>query len=333
LTHALSGALLACATAARISRPDQLPLRTRILAGFTAAAVPDIDFALRVFGILRYLNEHQGLTHSLVMLPLWAWLLAWLFSRISKGRYRWQAFYGICAGSIAIHIGADLITAYGTKLLAPLSDRRFSLALSFVIDPYFSTIIILGLLGAGLSPQRRLIPIAAFAILAAYIGFQAELRQRALDAARFHALGSSMPAAPIHALPQPFSPFKWMLLIETKEGYDVATIDLLTQRSSGNPDSQASAAWTSYHLFGDTPEQTALARTAWKHPALAPFREFAVFPALDSIESGPNQTCAWFVDLRFLLPGSAPSFRYGLCRDTGGNHWRLERKPGAYWID
>ena len=44
LTHALSGALLARATAPAVPRPDQLNLRLRMTTGFLSAAFPDSDF-------------------------------------------------------------------------------------------------------------------------------------------------------------------------------------------------------------------------------------------------------------------------------------------------
>lgn len=87
-THALSGALLTRAAARHStespSGQPELPLRLQILTGFAAAAFPDIDLVLRLIDTLTYLNWHQGPTHSIILLPLWAWLLAWLFSRLTR---------------------------------------------------------------------------------------------------------------------------------------------------------------------------------------------------------------------------------------------------------
>ncbi len=80
LTHSLSGALLVYVARPSLSKPNELPLRTRMTAGFVAATFPDSDFALRLINTLTYLNWHQGPTHSLLMLPIWAFLLAHLFS-------------------------------------------------------------------------------------------------------------------------------------------------------------------------------------------------------------------------------------------------------------
>ena len=75
LTHALSGALLARATEPKRPRPDQLPRRTRMWIGFIAAAFPDSDFVTRFIDPLTYLTTHRGITHSVIMLPLWSLLL------------------------------------------------------------------------------------------------------------------------------------------------------------------------------------------------------------------------------------------------------------------
>ena len=105
LTHALSGALLARATAPSVQSSEQaLPLRTRVFVGFVAATFPDLDLVLRLIDTLTYLNWHQGPTHSLVMLPVWAFLLSYLFSSLLRKQYSWKAFYWpVCMG-IAIHM-------------------------------------------------------------------------------------------------------------------------------------------------------------------------------------------------------------------------------------
>ena len=46
LTHALSGALLARATAPQQADDKTLPLGRRLFVGFLAAAAPDLDFVI-----------------------------------------------------------------------------------------------------------------------------------------------------------------------------------------------------------------------------------------------------------------------------------------------
>lgn len=347
LTHALSGALLARATAPSKPSPHALPPNARMAAGFAAAAFPDCDFALRLIDTLAYLNWHQGPTHSLVLLPVWALMLAHLFSWATRRRYPWQAFLGAASLGIAIHIAGDLFTAYGTMLLAPLSYRRFSLPLTFVIDPYFTAIIAAGLAAAIVLPQRPRPAVIALIVLACYVGFQGALHHRAVKVGEVYAATHGLPGAGVHALPQPLTPFNWKIIVEHDDGYYEALVNLWRTRSPAPPGPESgmlqriaagyqpvsAAAWTRHGRFGETPSQQALAREAWSQEVFADYRRFAKFPALERIEPAGDRVCVWFLDLRFTLPSLPPSFRYGLCRTGAADSWRSERVRGSFWID
>lgn len=81
LTHVLSGVLLAKATAPARPARGSPSLGQRMLASAIATGVvPDLDFVVTYFSPLSYLFYHRGVTHSFVMLPLWAVLLGALWS-------------------------------------------------------------------------------------------------------------------------------------------------------------------------------------------------------------------------------------------------------------
>ena len=327
------------------ARPDALSRRARLAAGAAAAAFPDIDFALRAIDTLTYLNLHQGVTHSLILLPAWALALAWLFAMLSRQRYRWSAFYGIAAMGLAIHIGGDLVTAYGTQVLAPFSDVRFSWPLVFVIDPYVTAILIAGLVAARLWPARRLAPVA-FLVLAGYLVLQAVLQQRAIDTGADYARAQRLDAAVSHALPQPLSPFHWLIIVQHGDSYYETRVNLAGGHRDSAPATAgffaqlvagyqpvAAATWTRHTRFGEHPADMALARPAFEHEALADFRRFARFLVLDHVETHPDRACVWYTDLRFGIPGLPPSFRYGLCRSGSDSGWQLVRWRGSFYID
>ena len=127
LTHALSGALLAKAVAPSHIRPGSPGLGQRMLASTVATGVvPDLDFVVTWISPLSYLFHHRGVTHSLVMLPLWAVLLGALWSWLHARNLRlWRDYAGIFAMGIALHIAGDVITSYGTQVFAPLSNVRY----------------------------------------------------------------------------------------------------------------------------------------------------------------------------------------------------------------
>src|SRR5262249_8365664 len=136
LTHALSGALLARATARKDAPPRSIP--RRIATGFFACAAPDLDFVIGAFGPVAYVLNHRGVTHSLILLPVWAWLVAWVLAKVLREPGGWRALYGVCAMSIAAHIAGDWITSFGTMVFAPFSDYRAALGTTFIIDLWFS---------------------------------------------------------------------------------------------------------------------------------------------------------------------------------------------------
>ena len=108
-----------------------------------AAEFPDIDIALAPLGHETFFRWHRTFTHSAVLLPFWAVLLAWAFWEIS-GRKNFRLMFGGAAG-IASHLGMDWATNYGTELFWPLSDARLALSWVFIVDVY-----VWGLLGTGL---------------------------------------------------------------------------------------------------------------------------------------------------------------------------------------
>lgn len=111
-------------------------------AGFLACAAPDLDFVISFLGPVEYLLNHRGVTHSILLLPAWALLYSWVLSKLLRDPGGWRALYGVTALALAAHIVGDLITSFGTIVLAPLSDWRAAIGTTFIIDLWFSGIIV-----------------------------------------------------------------------------------------------------------------------------------------------------------------------------------------------
>jgi inner membrane protein len=335
LTHALSGALLARATAPR-DAPRQ-DVRRRVAAGFLACAAPDLDVVFALFGQVEYLTNHRGITHSLLLLPLWALLLSWLLAKILREPRGWRALYGVSALAIGTHIAGDVITTFGTMVLAPWSDWRAAFGTTFIIDLWFTGIIVAGLAASFVWRNRRLPAAAATAVLLAYVGAQALLKGKAEEFGAQYAASLGLARAQVAVHPQPISPLNWMVFVSDDAAHRYTRVNLLREKPLPETSDLGffarvaavyrplnSARWETRPRFGATPEEQALARDAWGSPALAFFRWFAAQPAFDGVT--PGSTCVWFVDLRFATPGrDAMPFRYGACRDAG-QAWRAYRR-------
>jgi inner membrane protein len=335
LTHALSGALLARATAPAQVDEKTLPLGRRLLVGFFAAAAPDLDFVIGYVGPVEYILHHRGVTHSLILLPLWAFLLARLGAAIWRDR-PWQAYFGIIAMALGLHIAGDWITSFGTMVFAPFSDMRVGIGTTFIIDLWFTGIILAGLIAAAVWRRSPVPAVAGLAALCGYVAFQGLMHQRAVEWGEAYARNSGLKRAEVSAQPRPVSPFNWMIIVKNGEDVRYSLVNLV-RREARRPAADAGfierldsiylplgqAQWVHATLFGASDTERAIAREAWGQPQFAFYRWFADHPVLLRVDAGNPSTCAWFQDLRFFTPGRESwPFRYGMCRE-GGGRWEL----------
>jgi inner membrane protein len=325
LTHALSGALLARATAPKHAAPRAIP--RRMAAGFFACAAPDLDFVVSFAGPMDYLLHHRGVTHSILLLPLWAFVVAWVLAKVLRAPGGWRELYGVSALGIGAHIAGDVITSFGTIVFAPLSLWRAGIGTTFIIDLWFTGVILAGLVASSVVRRSRAPAVLASLVLAGYVGFQYVQKEKALDFGRQYAAERGLSGARVEAHPRPVSPFNWTVFVSDDEVHRFAHINLVrdTVKSYREGDGfiaridapyrpPAQALWDTRPRYGD-----AQSREAWNAEALRVFRWFADQPAFDGQAGG----CYFFTDLRFLAPGRGDTpFRYGVCRESGT--WRLE---------
>ena len=322
---------MARATASAEAPPRSIP--RRVAAGFFAAAAPDLDFVIGFLGPVEYLATHRGVTHSLVLLPVWALLLSWVLAKLLREPGGWRALYGVTALALCVHIAGDLITSFGTMILAPLSDWRAAIGTTFIIDLWFSGIILAGLIASAIFYKSKIPAVAASVVLAGYVGLQYVQKQRALDLGEQYAASLGLKDAEVAVHPRPVSPFNWTVFVSDEEAHRFAHVNFVRSEprryqpgagfiaridSAYMPVEQV--IWVRRARYGEADQ--ALIREAWNSEPLTVYRWFADLPAFDGLSAG--STCVWFVDLRFLTPGRDwMPFRWGACRSQAGAPWRL----------
>ncbi len=341
VTHSLLGALVVRSVfPARLSKRP-LNNRQRMLIGGVAGAFPDIDYVMSWVDPMVYLTLwHRSVTHSLVLLPLWAVMIGVIMAFGFRRRSEWR-FIGLLAGvSLLSHILSDLITVYGTQILAPLSGWRASIGTTFVIDPWFSLIVLIGCIAGWRNGGGRL-PQLGLATLVVFVAMQGVLKAQAIFVARAYADTESLAAEIVTAFPQPLSPFNWKLLIKAGQHYHVSYLNLAGGYAVDSTKSgfwaelrrtyrgQKSLAWERHARYGGDPRALGGIRRLWEDPQLDHFRRFAAFPVLYRIDRTAQNTCVWFTDLRYVLPYLTPPFRYGLCRTAARPAWSLDRLMGS----
>ncbi|MDQ2070259.1 metal-dependent hydrolase [Natronospira bacteriovora] len=337
-THALSGAAIARATAPAQPAEGRFSVRERLLLGGGAALFPDIDWVIRLFADdLTYLNFHRGVTHSILMLPLWALLLGWLAARFWRGRRDWREAAFIIGLGIGIHIAGDFITNYGTHLFAPLVWYPLAFPSTFIIDPWITLTLLVGVLLAW-RWDSRLAARLGLGLAVSLVLFQGVMKLHALKLAESQA--ALRPQSPVsaHAMPQPVSPLHWRLILETETGHLEAHLGFLRGRSQG-PEADAGVLrrhwqsfrppsaleWQWYPRFGKDLEFTL---QAWKQPEFEGFREFAGLPYFWGERVIDGDRCAVFTDLRFRIEGlDRTPFRFAMCQRPDGAWYRKRIGP------
>lgn len=128
--------------------------RVAVISATLGAIFPDIDiFAGPIaHNSLALITWHRSITHSLVVLPLWAVVLAFL-TRWLAARVRWPApsmgmLIGIYAAGLASHIFLDVLTSFGTMVWSPLNYARPAWDWLFIIDLVLTSLALVPQLAA-----------------------------------------------------------------------------------------------------------------------------------------------------------------------------------------
>lgn len=293
LTHTLFAATLA-----------RTPLR-RAGAGTTAALVlasngPDIDIVSAFQGgSVSYLAVHRGASHG----PLGVLFLAFSVAVIVRLSYiglrarsaraapaSFLALLGVAALGVALHILMDLPTSYGTRLLSPFDRTWYAVDWLPIIDIYLWGILAAGLMAMRLARDSALrIAAVVLALMAGDYALRGFAHAAALSEAR-RAIPAPVRAA---ALPTFLSPFRWRLVRQFGDGYQLEEIDQLARATAGDGDGAARTAW-----FPD--ERNVWIERARETRAARVFLDFARFPAARARPEPDGGATVWWVDMRFV---------------------------------
>ncbi len=284
ITHSLTGAVAAKVLTSSSGIVPGQHHRTLFWLTVVCANLPDIDAALRLFtDYFSYVMHHRGLTHSLVFAPVFALLpaaITYKLGSVKNFRLLWSfALIGIC-----VHIFFDLITTFGTRILYPLSDKRFALDWMFIIDPVFTGSMALLLLSAKILKRRaRILVRITLVFVIAYLSLEAFLQTIALK--RVHEAAAQRAVVPVYssALPQPFSIFRWNGLVQTERGVHQAFFSVFDDSLS-----------FSIHINASGP----LVDTTMSHELVRRYLTFARHPYV-TMRNEANYTVVTLRDLQF----------------------------------
>lgn len=139
ITHGLAGLLLA-QTGFR-----QRYGRVATVALVVGAELPDLDFVFDFAGPVAGFQYHRGITHSFVGGLGLALLGAAVLYMLLHSRTYWR-LVGLVYLGVLLHIWMDYLTPYGTQMLLPFAAGRYTADAVFIIDYFYTGIIVTALL-------------------------------------------------------------------------------------------------------------------------------------------------------------------------------------------
>lgn len=318
LTHSLVGYTLARAGLGR-----QTPYAAATLV--IASNVPDLDVVSAFSGgSVGYLAAHRGPTHGPIGYFLLGgatafFMLGWLAWRGRKNstlprasiRIAAQLFALALCGS-AIHALMDLPTSYGTRLFSPFVWTWYAFDWLPIVDIYLWALLASGLALAWRMPRaRRQIAIGVLVLVLVNYAGRAVLHEWAIrNGAVYTADGAARPCASAPtlvrhpsvieagfggpgaciqaaALPTFFSPFRWRIVRQYPNGYEISERLLLANTTD----------WPAMWLPSESGADVARARAT--HTGRV-FLNFSRFPAAHVVQIRPLGTTVRLVDARFV---------------------------------
>lgn len=133
VTHGLIGASAAQSVA------DKDNLRYAAIIGLISAMIADLDVLISdPDNPLLNLELHRQFSHSLIFIPLGAFIATALLWWFFRERFSLRQIYGYSLLGYATSGITDIFTSFGTQLLWPFLEDRYSWNIISVFDPLFS---------------------------------------------------------------------------------------------------------------------------------------------------------------------------------------------------
>jgi inner membrane protein len=311
ITHLFVGGAIAAALAPASQR------RAALLAGAALNSLPDLDVLPLMLSDdpITRMVWHRGMTHSLLVLPLVAWVLwTWFRSRGGRVSAAPQRWFWIFQGTLLAHPLLDAFTVYGTQLFWPLQVPPAMWSSLFIIDPVFSLCLIVPCVIAWFARERTLAQrslVAGLVLSLGYLGLSQVAKWQMEREAERSLAAMGLQEAPRFSVPMPFNILLWRVVAMTPDGFVEGERSLVADHGP-----------MPFHQYGSDVD------------ALEAVRDYASVERLRWFNHGfmKAQRRGELLVLSDLRMGSEPdySFRFAVARRNGA-HWQEMAPEQLQW--
>lgn len=231
----LSQALLGAATFALVK--DKYIGKSSLVIGAVAGTIPDLDVLLApFFNEVAFITVHRSFSHSIIFAFLGSLLFGYIAHRMTRFRYRFKDWSFAFFLAFFTHSLLDWCTTYGTKMLCPFNGYMFSLNNIHIIEPIYTTILLLGVLllsfksMSALKREKVVKWTLAFSTL--YLCWTGVSKVIANQQFLKEVYARNIQYEKMMISPTPLNSLLWSGIIKTKEGYYFGTYSLLDSREN-----------------------------------------------------------------------------------------------------
>lgn len=313
VTHIVSGAL-----GGRALR-DRFPTRLVYALCILAAWIPDIDNFVGL-GPEEYLLHHRGITHSVLGILVQALLLTGVFRLFGKTFPPLKTFLA-ALGLLTLHVWLDVVTTYGTQVLAPFDTTRYQWGSVFIIDPLL-TLSLITLFFLSLRRTRRAKTLAALglALCVAYPLACHGVKATVTAAMPGRLAAQNLAGRDFEISTDALSPLYWKVLVTDGD-------TLLVGSTSALPGNHQPIAFQTFTRA----DQDLLHKLAAQAHFFQTWNWFAMYPTMQDVPVPAGETgerAILFTDARFLtataplqslLSSRATPFQITAILDASGN--------------
>ena len=148
--------------------------RKALLWGAVVATLPDLDvLANPLIDDVAELSAHRNITHSILFVAVASPIIGWILNRIHAGRASKRRWIVFASMTLLTAILLDCFNVYGTQVFQPFSSYRIGFDSISIIDPLFTTPLLVGFLIAVFigrnHRRRRTVALVCLAVSSAYL--------------------------------------------------------------------------------------------------------------------------------------------------------------------
>lgn len=150
--------------------------------GLFAGVLADADMLVNLWMTpLDALYYHRHFTHTLWFIPIGGLLACLPFLFVPKMRLRRKSLIIGAIAAYASHAPLDMLTSYGTPFFWPIDYTRISLDIMPIVDPLFTLILLVGVIGLTIK-RSSAVGRLTLLLIGMYIAFAATQHNRAVNA-------------------------------------------------------------------------------------------------------------------------------------------------------